>query len=144
MKMVLLRSMCGEGRKCPNLNATDRGTYLVQGYLVTGLELGGHVLGPGEAVVEIPSSLLPELAVDQMAHGAVRRTGRGDGLGARSPRRGCGGAAGAEGRYVGAEVAPEEMLPRYLAAKDAAWSGAVDFADYWKAHPEYWRDPSVI
>lgn len=49
-----------------------------------------------------------------------------------------------EGRYVGAEIAPEEVLPRYLAAKDAAWSGAVDFSDYWKAHPEYWRDPSVV
>jgi hypothetical protein len=49
----------------------------------------------------------------------------------------------AEGRYVGAEIAPEETLPRYLAAKDAAWSTGVDFADYWKAHPEYWRDPSA-
>lgn len=49
-----------------------------------------------------------------------------------------------EGRYVGAEVAPEEMLPRYLAAKDVVWSGAVDFADYWKTHERYWRDPSVV
>jgi hypothetical protein len=48
-----------------------------------------------------------------------------------------------DGKYVGAEVASEELLPRYLAAKEAAWSGAVDFADYWKAHPEYWRDPSA-
>jgi hypothetical protein len=48
-----------------------------------------------------------------------------------------------EGKYVGAEVAPEEVLPRYLACKEAAWSGAVDFADYWKAHPGYWRDPSA-
>jgi hypothetical protein len=48
------------------------------------------------------------------------------------------------GRYLGAEVAPEEALPRYLAAKDAAWSGAVDFAEYWKAHPGYWRDPSAV
>lgn len=47
------------------------------------------------------------------------------------------------GKYVGAEVAPEELLPRYRAAKDAAWSGGVDFADYWKAHPGYWRDPSA-
>lgn len=44
---------------------------------MTGLDLGGHVLGPGEAVVEIPSSLLPELAADETSHGAVRRTGRG-------------------------------------------------------------------
>ncbi|MGH3938947.1 MAG: DUF6879 family protein, partial [Pseudonocardiaceae bacterium] len=43
-----------------------------------------------------------------------------------------------DGKYVGAERTPDEMLPRYLAAKDAAWSGAVGFADYWKAHPGYW------
>jgi|AntDryMetagUQ889_1029465.scaffolds.fasta_scaffold12316_2 hypothetical protein len=49
-----------------------------------------------------------------------------------------------EGRYVGAEIAPQEVLPRYLAAKEAAWSGAVDFSDYWKAHPGYWRDLSVV
>lgn len=44
---------------------------------------------------------------------------------------------------INATVAPDEVLPRYLAAKEAAWSGAVDFADYWKAHPGYWRDPSA-
>lgn len=49
-----------------------------------------------------------------------------------------------DGRYVGAEIAPEEALSRYLAAMDAAWSGAVDFADYWKAHPGYWRDPTAV
>lgn len=49
-----------------------------------------------------------------------------------------------EGRYGGAEIAPQEVLPRYLAAKEAAWSGAVDFSDYWKAHPGYWRDLSVV
>ncbi|MGH3961688.1 MAG: DUF6879 family protein [Pseudonocardiaceae bacterium] len=43
-----------------------------------------------------------------------------------------------DGKFVGAEVSPNELLPRYL-----AWSGAVDFADYWKAHPGYWRDPSA-
>lgn len=38
--------------------------------------LGGHVLGPGESVVEIPSSLLLELPADETAHDAVRRTER--------------------------------------------------------------------
>lgn len=77
MRLIFLRSTCNDGRNCPNLNVTDRGTYLVQGYPVTGLDLDGHVLGPGESVVEIPSSLLPELATDKTAHGAVRRTDRG-------------------------------------------------------------------
>jgi hypothetical protein len=66
MRLILLRSTCGETRTCPNINATGRGTYVVQGYLVTGLDLGGHMLGPG------------------------------DGFGARSPRRGGGCAAGVE------------------------------------------------
>ncbi|MGH3535979.1 MAG: DUF6879 family protein [Pseudonocardiaceae bacterium] len=50
----------------------------------------------------------------------------------------------AEGRYVGGEIAPEGMLPRYLAAKNAAWSSAIDFSDYWRAHRGYWRDPSAV
>lgn len=50
----------------------------------------------------------------------------------------------AEGRYIGAELAPGEALPRYLAAKEAAWSAGVDFADYWTAHPQYWRNPAAV
>lgn len=77
MKMILLRGTCTSGRNCPNLTVTDRGTYLVQGHLVSGLDVGGHVLGLGESVVEIPSSLLPELAADEIAYGVVRRTAHG-------------------------------------------------------------------
>ncbi len=77
MRLILLRATCDDGRTCPNINATDRGTYLVQGYLVAGLDLGGHMPGPSESVVEIPSSLLPELATDDPTHGPVRRTDRG-------------------------------------------------------------------
>ncbi|MGH3850206.1 MAG: hypothetical protein ACRDRT_10955, partial [Pseudonocardiaceae bacterium] len=65
------------GRTCPNINMTDRGTYIVQGYLATGLDLDGQVLGSGESVVKVPSSLLPELAVDETAYGALRHTDRG-------------------------------------------------------------------
>jgi hypothetical protein len=43
------------------------------------------------------------------------------------------------GRYLGAEVVPDAALPRYLAARDAAWEAAVPFADYWAAHPQYHR-----
>lgn len=49
---------CAGGR-CPTVYATDRGTLVVQGYVVsdeTGLELPD-----GEAIVEIPRSLLTGL-----------------------------------------------------------------------------------
>ncbi|MGH3885969.1 MAG: hypothetical protein ACRDSZ_05240 [Pseudonocardiaceae bacterium] len=73
MKLILLRSTCDDTRSCPNINATDRGSYVVQGY-----PAADHaVLAPGESVVEVPSSLLPELAGRDTAHDAVRRTGRG-------------------------------------------------------------------
>ncbi|MGH3921324.1 MAG: hypothetical protein ACRDTT_00305 [Pseudonocardiaceae bacterium] len=72
-----MRDLCDDGRTCPNINVTDRGTYIVQGFPVTDLDLGTHMLEPGESVVEIPSSLLPELAADEPTHGAVRRTDRG-------------------------------------------------------------------
>ena len=39
MLLILLRATCDDGRTCPNINATDRGTYLVQGYPVTGPDL---------------------------------------------------------------------------------------------------------
>ncbi|MGH3930774.1 MAG: hypothetical protein ACRDTF_12435 [Pseudonocardiaceae bacterium] len=77
MRLILLRSTCDIGRRCPNINATDRGTYLVQGYLMTDPDLGDRVLGSGESVVEIPSSLLPELAATRRP--MVRFTARSGG-----------------------------------------------------------------
>lgn len=72
----ILRSTCDNGRTCPNINLTDRGTYLVQGYVAAAQYLGGHSLRTGEAVVEVPSSLLPEFAADQRGHGTVHCTER--------------------------------------------------------------------
>lgn len=43
-------------------------------------------------------------------------------------------------RFLGAEIVPRGDVPRYCAARDAAWEAAVPFADYWNAHPQYWRD----
>lgn len=48
------------------------------------------------------------------------------------------------GQYVGADRAPDHDRDRYVAAREAAWSSGVDFADYWIAHPDYWRDPSAV
>lgn len=58
MRIVLLRDQCGSGRTCPNLNSTDRGSYVVQGYIVH----AEQALRSGHATVEVPLSLLPELA----------------------------------------------------------------------------------
>lgn len=76
MRLIFLRATCSSGRTCPNINASDRGTYVVQGYPMTCPALGGQVLGPGESVVEIPSSLLPELAVRRTDRGTLLVRGR--------------------------------------------------------------------
>jgi hypothetical protein len=47
------------------------------------------------------------------------------------------------GRFVGAYVPPNAVLPRYRAARVAAWQAAVPFGEYWEAHPQYWRDRHV-
>jgi hypothetical protein len=56
---------------CPTLYATDRGTYVVQGWTVTDPEALGdlrHVL-EGEAFVEIPRELLRFAANDRAGEG---------------------------------------------------------------------------
>jgi hypothetical protein len=57
MKVVLLRDICPDRVSCPQLYSTDRGTYVVQGYVSTDL---AH--SSGQAVVEIPLKLVPEVA----------------------------------------------------------------------------------
>lgn len=57
MKLVHLRGSCPDRVTCPNLYATDRGTYVVQGY-------ARDDAGVGSASVEVPRSLLPEAAHD--------------------------------------------------------------------------------
>lgn len=85
MKLILLRSTCNDGRNCPNLKVTDRGTYLVQGETARGavrrtdrgtLLVRGRLVveaemlrelnfPAGEAAVEIPINALPKL---ELAH----------------------------------------------------------------------------
>lgn len=62
MRLILLRSTCDDGRTCPNINITDRDTYVVQGYVVRDarMQVDAAPLGPDEAVVRIPRSLVPE------------------------------------------------------------------------------------
>jgi hypothetical protein len=53
---------CQDGRTCPAVDASDRGTIVVTGTLVTDPALLAQLaIGPGEAAVEIPAGLLPEV-----------------------------------------------------------------------------------
>ena len=63
MEFTQVRGDCEEDN-CPAVYATDRGTFMVQGYVITDQgtlrELG---LPPGESVVEVPADLLKGIHV---------------------------------------------------------------------------------
>ncbi|MGC4959732.1 DUF6879 family protein [Actinomadura citrea] len=44
------------------------------------------------------------------------------------------------GRFRGARVAPDAEVDRYRRARAAAWDAAVPFGQYWRSHPQFWRD----
>jgi hypothetical protein len=44
------------------------------------------------------------------------------------------------GRFLGASIASRWQLWQYRRAARAAWQGAVPFADWWAAHPQYHRE----
>jgi hypothetical protein len=57
MKLTRIRGACRDDT-CPTLYATDRGTVVVQGYVVNDTD----VTSPeGEALVEVPAELLREV-----------------------------------------------------------------------------------
>lgn len=62
MKITYIRDTSPTRDTCPTLHRTDRGTYLVQGYVVTDPEALAELNIPdGETVVEVPVELLPEI-----------------------------------------------------------------------------------
>lgn len=62
MKITHIRDTSPTRNTCPTLLRTDRGTYLVQGYVVTDPGALAELNIPdGEAVVEVPAELLPEI-----------------------------------------------------------------------------------
>lgn len=63
MKTTLLRG-CPNGKTCPELRVSDRGTLIVRGYVTDQEALEAMDLAAGMNAVEIPPSLLPELGVD--------------------------------------------------------------------------------
>jgi hypothetical protein len=57
MKVYLLRgNSCPDRVSCPHLFATDCGTHVVQGRVSLDFDCG-----PGQAAVEIPVTLIPEI-----------------------------------------------------------------------------------
>lgn len=66
MKLTRIADECGNRRTCPTVYASDRGTIIVQGYVLSPEDLSEITLPEGESAVEIPLSLLKEAA---RAHG---------------------------------------------------------------------------
>jgi hypothetical protein len=64
MRLTRLWHDCPDTESCPTLYWTDRGTAVVQGYLVTNLETLSAPLGIGEAVVEVPFALFSGFAIN--------------------------------------------------------------------------------
>ena len=55
-KLTLVTSLCGNG-SCPTVYRTDRGTLVVQGYVISADQVSVD-LPAGEQLVEIPADLL--------------------------------------------------------------------------------------
>jgi hypothetical protein len=65
-RVEAMARLCHTDDCCPTVYATDRRTYLVQGYTLE----GGHAeqalgIPPGESIVEVPRELLLQLLADQ-------------------------------------------------------------------------------
>jgi hypothetical protein len=62
MRLQFVRSTSPTQNTCPTLFVTDRGTVIVQGYIVTDSEaLGQMTIPEGETCVEVPMALLEEM-----------------------------------------------------------------------------------
>lgn len=48
-----------------------------------------------------------------------------------------------DGSFRGGSIGAPELVPRFKAARDAAWSAGRNFTDYWRQHPQYHRDRSA-
>ncbi len=64
MKVTRLRGDdCPDGRTCPAVHQTDSGSLMIVGAVVTDSEaLAQMAIGGGEVAIEVPLSLLPEVA----------------------------------------------------------------------------------
>jgi len=79
MRITYLRDTSPTRNTCPTLYATDRGTFIVQGKLVFDPRVvGSFGLLPNEAIVEVPTRLLAEVA--ETVTLPTRDAGQGTGL----------------------------------------------------------------
>lgn len=62
MRLTLLRSSCQNGRTCPNINATDRNTLVVQGYTTSPSNSEANT-----ATVAVPHTLVSALDMSSPA-----------------------------------------------------------------------------
>lgn len=65
MKLVQVRGDCNDGKACPGLYRTERGSVLARGLKVTDPEvLAALDLPEHETVVELPAALVAEVLRD--------------------------------------------------------------------------------
>ena len=74
MSLITIRKACDVGRTCPHVSVTGRGTLVIQGYVITDPEAAVLGIPAGDTAIEVPLSLLPELASPP---GAFQVTSRG-------------------------------------------------------------------
>lgn len=69
MRLTRLRGLCPDTDTCPTLFRSDRGTAVVQGYVVTDPEaLAALDLPAGKTAVEVPLTLLTGLLCPALFH----------------------------------------------------------------------------
>jgi hypothetical protein len=67
----IVRKLAGDcaSSSCPTVYATDRGTVVVQGYVLDAAGVKQLVLPTGESAVEVPAALILEAARQVKAEG---------------------------------------------------------------------------
>ncbi|HWR47223.1 MAG TPA: hypothetical protein VN327_06350 [Pseudonocardiaceae bacterium] len=48
------------------------------------------------------------------------------------------------GQFLGGETLPETETPRYVAARDAAWTAATPFESWWADRSQYHRSTGLL
>ena len=72
--MKIVRKLAGDckGGDCPTVYATDRGTLVIQGYILAPAAVRQLTLPGGESAVEVPAELLLEAARRMGTEGETR------------------------------------------------------------------------
>lgn len=151
VKLTMLGTESGQ-TGCPTLFATDRGTYVVQGWRVEDEETLGRMDIPGhESCVEVPAALsdyqrfgLAQAAINDAAGEEIRYLDRASAPAAGLPGYGywvfdeqAVGVLEFNGRgdLLGAHVVHDPaFVTQHLAWLHAAWPVAVPYREFREAH----------